>query len=226
VTRHATSRRIARALARLALLLLLALPAAYARAADPEETSSAAPVATTTVYKPPARGKPRGRVGGGTRSAGAAALAGPLALVPDHTGGTLSAQPSLFYSLAALPPENAKLVFALTSEDAVEPLVERELARPTAPGIQEIALAGSAVELQPEVEYEWTVTLVSDPAKRSADVITAGWIERVPPPPGLDASDPAALAAHGLWYDAFAKASADLRQSLLRDAGLAPAAKP
>jgi hypothetical protein len=222
VTRHATSRRFARTLARLALLLPLVLPPGEASAADPAQSSST-PVANAPVYKPPARGKPRGRVGGGTRSAGPLAAA-PLALVPDHIGATLSAQPTLFYSLAALPPQGAKLVFALTDESSVEPLVESELARPAAPGIQAIELAKYGVELRPEVEYEWTVTLVSDPGKRSADLITAGWIERVAPPAGLDASDPAALAAQGFWYDAFAKAPEPLRQALLRDAGLAPAA--
>ena len=90
-----------------------------------------------------------------------------------------------------------------------------------APGVQEIELATYAVELRAEVEYEWTVTLVADPAKRSADLITAGWIERVAAPAGLDASDPAALAAQGLWYDAFARAPEALRQAMLRDAGLA-----
>jgi hypothetical protein len=200
--------------------LPLVTPAGSVRAADPGQPATT-PVATPTAYKPPARGKPRGRVGGGTRKG--AALAAPVALVPDHTGETVSAQPSLFYALAALPPENAKLVFALTHEASVEPLVERELARPSAPGVHEIALAQYGVELAPEVEYEWTVTLVSDPEKRSSDVITAGWIERVAPPAGVDLADPAVLAAHGLWYDAFARAPRELRQALLRDAGLPPA---
>jgi hypothetical protein len=206
-------------------VLPLLLPPERASAEDPAQTA-ASPVAAAPVYKPPARGKPRGRVGGGTRSAGAI-VAAPLALVPDHTGATLSAQPSLFYSLAALPPQGAKLVFALTNEESVEPLVESELTRPAAPGVQEIALAKYGVELQPDVEYEWTVTLVTDPEKRSADVITAGWIERVAAPAGLNAaSDPAELAAQGLWYDAFARAPEPLRQAMLRDAGLAPAPKP
>jgi len=224
--RHATPRRFARALAPLALVLPLALSAGDGLAGDPAQSTDTA-AATAPVYKPPARGKPRGRVGGGTRSAGAL-LAAPLALVPDHTGETLAAQPTLFYSLAALPPEGAKLVFALTHEDAIEPLVESELSRPAAPGIQAIALAKYGVELAPGIEYEWTVTLVPDPSKRSSDLITAGWIERVAPPAGLDAgSDPTALAAEGLWYDAFAAAPEALRQAMLRDAGLAAApAKP
>ena len=187
-------------------------------AADP------APATPTTaksapVYQPPARGKPRGRVGGGSRGAGST-LPALTALVPDHTGETLAAQPSLFWNLAPLPPEGAKLVFALTHDESVEPLVEAELARPAAAGIQRIDLASYGVELRTGAEYEWSVAITLDPSRRSRDVVTVGWIERVEPPAGLATSDPRALAAAGFWYDAFASAPADLRQTLLRDAGL------
>jgi hypothetical protein len=64
------------------------------------------------------------------------------------------------------------------------------------------------------------VTLAPDAERRSRDVITVGWIERVARPADLTSSEPAALAAAGLWYDAFAAAPAELRSALLRDAGL------
>ena len=51
-------------------------------------------------------------------------------------------------------------------------------------------------------------------------MITVGWIERSEPPDGLATNDPRALAEAGFWYDAFAGAPPDLRQTLLRDAGL------
>jgi hypothetical protein len=142
------------------------------------------------------------------------------ALVPDHTGETLAAQPSLFFALSALPAESAKLSFVLAADDSVEPLVEAELPRPTAPGIQRIDLAKYGVELREGTEYEWSVTLATDAERRSRDVVTVGWIERVARPADLTASDAAALAGAGLWYDAFAAAPPDLRGALLRDAGL------
>jgi hypothetical protein len=221
LTRPANGGQFARRLAHVALLLPLALGpfATGASAADPTPGGTTA-ATSAPVYRPPARGKPRGRVGGGTRGAGAP-LAVLTALVPEHTGATLAARPSLFWNLTALPPENAKLVFVLTNDESVEPLVEVELARPTLAGVQRTDLAAYGVELRTGVEYEWSVTLASDPARRSSDVVTVGWIERVEPPAGVATSDPVALAGAGLWYDAFAAAPADLRQQLLRDAGLA-----
>ena len=78
--------------------------------------------------------------------------------------------------------------------------------------------------LRTGLEYEWSVTLASDPARRSSDRVTVGWIERVEPPTGVSPTDPAALATAGLWYDAFAAAPPALRQTLLRDAGLSASA--
>jgi hypothetical protein len=164
-------------------------------------------------------------VGGGSRGA-TATLPALTALVPDHTGETLAAQPSLFWNLAPLPPAAAKLVFVLTNEESIEPLVEAELVRPAAAGIQRIDLAAYGVELRTGLEYEWSVTLAMDPARRSRDVVTVGWIERAEPPGGLAKTDPAALASAGFWYDAFAAAPAELRETLLRDAGLAVLAAP
>ncbi len=209
---------------RLALLawflpLALSLSAPDALAADPAPATSTA-VKATPVYQPPARGKPRGRVGGGSRGVGST-LPSLTALVPDHTGETLAAQPSLFWSLTPLPPETAKLVFVLANDESVEPLVEAELPRPTEAGIQRIDLAKYGVELRTGVEYEWSVAITLDASRRSRDVVTVGWIERSEPPPGLSTNDPVALAMAGFWYDAFANAPAELRQTLLRDAGLA-----
>ena len=81
-------------------------------------------------------------------------------------------------------------------------------------------LAAFGVELRTGVEYEWSVTLTNDPARRSSDVITVGWIERVEAPEGLSTADATALAGAGIWYDACAAASPEQRQQLLRDAGL------
>jgi hypothetical protein len=117
-------------------------------------------------------------------------------------------------------------LFVLASDDSVEPLVEAELARPAKPGLQRIDLARYGVELRVGLEYEWSVALALEPTRRSRDLVTAGWIERVEPPAGLAANDPRALAQAGLWYDAFASAPADLRRSLLRDAGLGEISLP
>jgi hypothetical protein len=219
VRRHATSRRFARSLAPLALLLPLALPLHAALAADPAQSSSTRSPPRGVQSRPRAasRARPRGR-----RHAqrGSVRRRCSRSCRPHRRHALRAAH--VYYSLGALPPGRE-----LVSRSRTRPASSRWSRASCASARrrdQAIELARYGVELRPEVEYEWTVTLVSDPAKRSADVITAGWVERIAPPAGLDVSDPAALAAQGLWYDAFAKAPEALREALLRDAGLAPAA--
>ena len=73
------------------------------------------------VYKPPARGKPRTRVGGGVR--GGENAPSLQVLVPEHIGQTLSDQPSLFWYVDGPPPENTVVVFTLIDEAGVTNVV-------------------------------------------------------------------------------------------------------
>jgi len=63
------------------------------------------------------------------------------------------------------------------------------------------------VRLAPGVDYQWFVTLVVDPARRSSDVVSGGSIRREPAPGALATAPPERLAhayaEAGLWYDAF-----------------------
>jgi hypothetical protein len=195
---------------------------------------TAAPGGAPT-YRPPARGKPRARVGGGVRGS-QRDLPSLHVLVPEHTGQTLSDQPSLFWHVDGLPPEHATLVFTLIDETSVEPLVEARLERPARAGIHRIDLAEHAVRLERGTEYEWSVALVVDSEQRSSDIVSAGWIDRVEAPAGLGAAgEPRSVKAYaenGLWYDALAAAADDIRadpanvalrgvhDSLLRQVGL------
>ena len=77
-----------------------------------EEPKSGTPTTTVSapVYKPPLRGAPGGRVGGGTRSGSARDMFVLSALVPDDSGQTISEQPSLYWfisSVTTLPVEVA-----------------------------------------------------------------------------------------------------------------------
>ena len=187
------------------------------------------------VYKPPLRGTPRARVGGGVRSA-TADWPSLYVLVPEHTGQTISAQPSLFWYVDGPVPEGVPLMFTVFEDTTVEPLVETELPRPQRPGIQRIDLARYGVRLERGTEYEWTVALVIDREHRSSDIVAAGWIDRIEPPSDLGAGEGASgariYAEHGLWYDAVAAASNAIRadptnarlraarEALLRQVGL------
>ncbi len=161
------------------------------------------------VYKPPRRGSPRAKVSGGMR--GVLALPTPLALAPAHLAHTVSDQPSLFWHIDAVPSRGSRLVFTLIDEDSIEPLAEVSLESPAQAGIQRIRLTDLGIHLEPEIEYEWSVALVPDPARRARDVISTGYLRRVGQPeelaeelanlaPGRGGVD--TYAALGLWYDA------------------------
>jgi hypothetical protein len=177
---------------------------------------SAAPLA----YIPPQSiGAPRGRmVGGASRSA---RLPGPIvySLVPEHTGWTVSTQPSLFWYLEALPPEDTPVYFTLINEQEIDPIAEIQLPKIPEAGIQRVDLAQHGIKLEQGAEYEWTIAVVVDPDHRANDVVTAGWVMVVEEPAGLEANA-RSYAAHGLWYDAIAAAPDDLRADLLREVGL------
>jgi len=166
------------------------------------------------LYVAPDRGKPVKPTGGATRGSDKKI---PLmfALTPDHVGQTVSAQPSLFWYLDRTPDPSMRIEFTLFDQASDEPEVEAVLAAPERAGIQRIRLADYAVELEPGAEYEWSVTLIVDPEKRSKDVVVTGWIDRIEQSGPLTArlereSDRRAAAIYaeeGIWYDSFAALS-------------------
>lgn len=215
-----------------ALGLAVAWPLASGRAAEegvasgarPEAEKAPGPQGTAAVsappplYRLPKLGKPRGRIGGGRRGPleGTAAL---TALVPDHVGATTSGQPNLYWYLAEPVADGVAIELTLIDEGSIDPLVDAKLERPAAPGLQRIRLAEFGITLEPGQEYQWSVAVVPDPEDRSKDVVTTGWIERVPAPAGLGerlaAAGPDAAAAvygeAGLWYDMLDAAAGPVR---------------
>jgi hypothetical protein len=197
-------------------------------------TSSAIP-SRPVIYRPPLRGAPRGKVGAGVR--GALWLPLPHVLAPDHVALTAQEAPSLFWYVAGAIPDGVRVVFSLVDPARPDPLAEKELPRPTQPGIQRIRLDDLGVTLRPEVECEWSVALVSDADEHDLDLVSVGSILRVKEPRLDDApADAARLAELGLWYDALEavhdaveshpKNAFALQQqaALLRQGGLASAA--
>jgi len=160
----------------------------------------------------------------------------PLALAPDHVGLTTSASPSLFWHIDALPGEEVELVFAIT-RDQTEPLAEIPLEIPSKIGIQRLRLAELNIELEPEIEYMWSISIVSDAENPSSNPVSTRYIRRVSRPEALATGslDGENLAKAGLWYDALEAMSDDidadpgdsrsrfLRSAMLRQAKLDPA---
>jgi len=168
---------------------------------------------STPVYKPPLRGSPGGRVGGGTRGASLEAPVSLSVLVPDHVGLTLQSQPRLYWFISRPPPQ--PIEFTITEKDAVKPVLEVRLKPLEKAGIQCIRLADHGVQLRQNVLYKWFVAVITDPDRRSRDILSGGMIEVVSASPDLSArlnqapkaKQPFVLAEEGLWYDALAGVS-------------------
>ena len=183
---------------------------------------------TAVSYKPPLRGAPATRVGGGTRSIGTQALTVNV-LAPNETGFTTRDKPTVYWYVSE--PLNTPVELTLTTteplKDAVPTTLELTLQPPIAQGVHALRLGDHGVTLKPGVEYQWFVAVVSNPAQRSNDVVAGGGIKRIAP----------ADAVHdGVWYDALDQLSqqisanpvdARLRQqraALLEQVGLREAA--
>jgi hypothetical protein len=168
---------------------------------------------STPVYKPPLRGSPGGRVGGGTRGASLEAPVSLSVLVPDHVGLTLQTQPRLYWFISRKPTQ--PIEFTITEKDAVKPVLEARLKPLEKAGIQCIRLADHGVQLRQNVLYKWFVAVVTDPDRRSRDILSGGMIEVLSASPDLSArlnqapkaKHPFVLAEEGLWYDALAGVS-------------------
>jgi uncharacterized protein DUF928 len=187
---------------------ITALPGAAQETKTPAQATVNAP-----VYRPPLRGAPAGRVGGGTRSGSARDMFVLSALVPEDSGLTVSEQPSLYWFISTattLPIE-----VAITDPQATQPLVETRLPSPTKPGIQRIRLADLGVHLAPGTAYRWSVSVIPDANRRSRDLLAGGVIQRVAAPAGLQEKlaqsrkeeHPFLYAEAGLWYDALGSIS-------------------
>jgi hypothetical protein len=194
------------------------------------------------LYRPPQRGAPGGRVGGGTRGPSTDI---PLmwALVPDHVGLSAEAQPQLVWYLSKTTASPLELT--IIDEAGVTPIIEKRLSSPAEPGIHIIRLADYDLQLEKGKTYQWFVSLISDPEHRSTDIIVGGMIQvgDVPASVGEDArkANPVdatrLLAQAGFWYDAMGVISTSiqsnpsdaemhaLRASLLEEVDLATPAQ-
>ena len=180
---------------------LLLVTSSHIACADGETKSS------KITYVPPNRGAPAARVGGGTRGAGGAEVTLRV-LAPEAVGLSATNQPSLFWYVS--PNQNVRLELTIAEQDAIDPMLEQELSAGGEHAIGMLDLSKTAVHLQPNVEYQWSVSVVVDPAERSKDVMASGRVQFVPPPKALEDSTrglsaeerAAAWAKSGYWYDA------------------------
>jgi hypothetical protein len=181
-----------------------AAPTPDAKSAQAGAQTSAPP---KLIYRPPVRGAPGGRVGGGTRGS-ERELFLLLALAPEHSALTARGQPNLYWYISV--PTKLPIEFTLIDAQGTQPLVETRIVSPTTAGVQRLSLSDYGVKLTPGVAYRWYVALIADPQRRSKDILAGGAIERVEMPEQSAAAvraapreaQPGKLAEAGLWYDA------------------------
>jgi hypothetical protein len=229
----------------LAFVAPIALPAPVgAQQKPPEPRTDQKASADAPVYKPPARGAPGGRVGGGTRGIGHEPAFILSVLAPNHTGLTTSEQPALFWFISS--PSSHAVEVTVVDPQKTDPLVEVRIEPPVAAGVHRLRLADHNVRLAPGAAYQWYVAVVPDTGRRSKDILAGGAIERVAPPAALAAQVtraskselPGLYADAGIWYDALAalgelidgaphdQALIDQRSKLLRQVGLPATQQP
>ena len=192
-----------------------AVPLGRAEAQATTEKKEPVPVqavVTAPTYRPPLRGAPVGRVGGGTRGSGRETFVLSV-LAPDHTGFTVSEQPSLYWFISN--PTSFAVEVTVVDPGATQPLLETRIGPPVRAGVHRLQLADHGVRLAPGVSYRWYVAVVPDAGRRSKDILAGGAIERVALPEGLGpklgqadkATAPFLYAEAGIWYDALAAIS-------------------
>jgi hypothetical protein len=223
-----------------AAAIALVSSAAYAQQSDAKK-SEAAPVS----YKPPMRGAPLTRVGGGSRGVGTAALAVNV-LAPSDTGLTTQEKPTIYWFASQPIDKPVELTITSTAslQEAATPLLEITLKPPVAKGIHALRLADHGIALKPGVEYQWFVAVVNNPAQRSHDVLAGGTIKLAPDAAAVQAriqqasqaQRAAVYAEAGIWYDAIDQLSTQIsadranrqlreqRAALLEQVGLREAA--
>jgi len=160
---------------------------------------------TMPMYIPPLRGAPIRRVGGGTRSVGDNNHI--QALSPGQTGLTISPQPLFYFYLQS--EINSVIEFTLVASDSEDPLVEVQIPT-TNSSLQTVDLATLNVQLAPNTEYQWFVSIVIDPKQRAKDVVSGGGIKYVSATENLKQTlahsskeqRSVILAESGIWYDA------------------------
>lgn len=179
----------------------------------PKTVKATKAVKTSPVYKPPLRGAPAGRIGGGTRGASQRESFSLQVLAPDHIGHTTQEQPCLYWYISK--STDYPLELTVTELKAVQPLLEKTLTMPEQGGIQSACLRDYGVKLNGDTPYKWFITLVVDPERRSKDILAGGMVTLVDQSPALveklksadKNSLPDIYAEEGLWYDAIDEVS-------------------
>ena len=159
---------------------------------------------------------PPARVGQASRGEGSTVQL--VVLAPDRKGASAQPSPRLCWFLSG--PSDRALEVVVQERGADQPLLERRLDA-AGGGFQSIDLHELGIVLEPGKEYEWSVALIVDPARRASDLFSKGVVQYVPPDGALPSGTPEQMVneflAQGYWYDAIAL----MQQTLVSNPGSA-----
>jgi hypothetical protein len=164
----------------------LVLPLA-ATAGDLVKTSSestrAAPSDKRRVYVPPKLvplQEGTRTQSGATRNARAPTELRVLA--PEHTGFTVSAQPTVYWYTSKPIQAPVEIVIETADGALAPPIVDQRLKPPFKAGLHAVSLADLGVTLETGREYAWRIVVVVDEKRRANDVYAGANIARVDMP--------------------------------------------
>ena len=232
MTRNQRSRWLAGCLV---VCAMAAAPQAAIFAEGPEKSKDEL---SQPLYAPPKKLTPRARVGGDVRG-NADTEPEIKALVPDHVGYTVQETPAVSWFLSKTTVHQVR--FTLRDDRSTRSFQEKIIPTPKQPGIYTINLKELGLNLEPNVQYKWFVSVIRDADSPSKDIVAGGVIERcelseclAERDMKLGCSEQTVMdnARAGLWYDAMgclcnlidAEPKNDklrrLRARLLKDVGL------
>jgi hypothetical protein len=161
------------------------------------------------TFKPPQLGAPASSTGkGGTRNPFNQTKQTQQPLVAEQikllavkqTGLTALATPTLYWYASNVSPYNVEIT---VQQGENEPLLEKNIGVIKTAGIQTIRLADYGVTLTAGQNYNWSVAVITDPTKRSADLMVNATIRYEKPTVTL--TDIEQKTKAGYWYDAVAQ---------------------
>jgi hypothetical protein len=146
----------------------------------------------------------------------------PKRLAPiasEQTGFTSSNQPNLYWYISDKYKGNME--FKLNAPQVSQPILAVKLSGSPAEGIYGIKLRDYNITLKSGVEYEWFITIITDPIERSGDIYASATIKYVEPSNDLSNKfNMASLerryyvyAKNGYWYDSISSLSSLIEKS-------------
>lgn len=136
-------------------------------------------------------------------------------LLPSQevAGQTISARPSFFWSVSQPISVPVKFSLLRPGNNGIDETVYEKQVSVSKAGIVALELPADMPELVPGQLYMWTVSLLCNEKRPSANPVYISWVERVAPARELEVAiakaandrDRAIAYAHfGAWYDALA----------------------